>query len=227
MYDSMLRCIISEDMDAADFSKEFDEVRGQGKRFLPGAKVVLDFGARPLSEGLIRDIMTDLVWPAGMYVAAWITYDAATQDLLKRIGLPTSEPSPSARANESAKGGSLLLQRSLRSGQRVEHAGDVIVAGHVNDGAEVLAAGHVTVLGRLNGLVHAGYNGDETASVAVRSMEARQVRIGTKIGSLDRDERWWGKMVIVRVNEGSVFIDYWPVIKSDSRDESAGARSAD
>ena len=119
MYDSMLRCIISEDMDASDFSKEFDEVRGKGKRFLPGAKVVLDFCARPLSEGLIRDIMTDLIWPAGMYVAAWITYDAATQDLLKRIGLPTSEPAPSVRANERVAGGALFLQRSLRSGQRV------------------------------------------------------------------------------------------------------------
>jgi septum site-determining protein MinC len=220
MYDSMLRCIISEDLDARDFSKEFDEVRGKGKRFLPGAKVVLDFGARPLSEELIRDIMSDLVWPSGIYVAAWITYDAATQDLLKRIGLPTSEPAPVVRSNESAHSGMLLLQRSLRSGQRVDHAGDVIVAGHVNDGAEVLAAGHVTVLGRLNGLVHAGYNGDETASVVVRSMEALQVRIGTKIGSLDRDERWWGKMVIVRVSEGSVLIDYWPAVKSENRDES-------
>jgi septum site-determining protein MinC len=210
MYDSMLRCIISEDMDAGDFSKEFDDVRGKGKKFLPGAKVVLDFGARPLSCELICDIMSGLVWPSGIHVVAWITYDAATQDLLKRIGLPTSEPAPSVRASEYAKSGMLFLQRSLRSGQRVDHSGDVIIAGHVNDGAEILAAGHVVVLGRLNGLVHAGYNGDETTSVVARSMEALQVRIGTKIGSLDRDERWWGKMVIVRVNGGSVFIDYWP-----------------
>ena len=222
MYDSMLRCIISEDMDAGDFSKEFDEVRGKGQRFLPGAKVVLDFGARPLSGELIAGIMSSLVWPSGIYVVAWITYDAATQDLLKRIGLPTREPEPSVRAAEYAKSGMLFLQRSLRSGQRVDHAGDVIIAGHVNDGAEILAAGHVVVLGRLNGLVHAGCNGDETASVVARSMEALQVRIGTKIGSLDRDERWWGKMVIVRVNEGSVFIDYWPAIKSENREEGIG-----
>jgi septum site-determining protein MinC len=70
------------------------------------------------------------------------------------------------------------------------------------------------VLGRLNGLVHAGCDGDETASVVARSMEALQVRIGTRIGSLDRDASWWGKMVTVRVNEGSVLIDYWPTIKS-------------
>jgi septum site-determining protein MinC len=222
MYDSMLRCIISEDMDAVDFSKEFDDVRSKGKQFLPGAKVVLDFGARSLSEKLICGIMSDFVWPAGINVEAWITYDAESQDRLKRAGLPTSEPSQSSRSAGAPKSGTLFLQRTLRSGQRVEHNGDVTIAGHVNDGAEVLSMGHVTVLGRLNGLVHAGCDGDETATIAARSMEALQVRIGTKIGTMDRDERWWGKMVIMRVNDGSVYVDYWPAIKSDSRDETAG-----
>jgi septum site-determining protein MinC len=104
----------------------------------------------------------------------------------------------------------------------VEHHGDVIIAGHVNDGAEVLSSGHVTVLGRLKGLVHAGCGGDETTSVIARSMEALQVRIGSKIGSLDRKAIWWGKMVIAKVNEGSVYIDYWPVVKSEAREENAG-----
>jgi septum site-determining protein MinC len=222
MYDSMLRCIISEELDEADFSKEFDEVRGRGQQFLPGAKVVLDFGARSLSEKQICGIMSDFIWPAGINVAAWITYDAATQELLKKIGLPTSEPSSSFRVKSDGRGSTLLLHRSLRSGQRVEHGGDVIISGHVNDGAEILSAGHVTILGRLKGLVHAGCEGDESASVVARSMEALQVRIGAKIGSLDRGALWWGRMVLVRVSEGAVLIDYWPVIKGEAREESAG-----
>jgi septum site-determining protein MinC len=213
MYDSMVRCIISEELSAGDFSKELDEIRGKGQQFLPGAKVVLDFGARPLSEELLSRILSEFVWPSKVHIAAWITYDAASQDLLKRTGLPTSEPVPGARTIEKGNSGTLLLHRSLRSGQRVEHYGDVIIAGHVNDGAEVLSAGHVTVLGRLSGLVHAGCEGDESASVVVRSMEALQIRIGSRIGSLDRGAIWWGRMVIVRVSEASVLIDYWPVIK--------------
>jgi septum site-determining protein MinC len=213
MYDSMVRCIISEELSAGDFSKELGDVCGKGQQVLPGAKVVLDFGARPLSEELLCQILSEFVWPSKIQVAAWITYDAASQDLLKKTGLPISEPIPGARTAERGNSGTLLLHRSLRSGQRVEHYGDVIIAGHVNDGAEVLSAGHVTVLGRLSGLVHAGCEGDESTSVVARSMEALQVRIGSRIGSLDRGAIWWGRMVIVRVSDGSVLIDYWPAIK--------------
>jgi hypothetical protein len=44
-------------------------------------------------------------------------------------------------------------------------------------------------------------------------MEALQVRIGGKIGSLDRDAQWWRKPVIVSVRDGTVLIEYWPALK--------------
>ena len=221
-HDSMLRCIISEELEAEDFSTQFDAVRVKGQQILPGCKVVLDFGARCLSEETICRVLSDFIWPSGIDVAAWITYDAASQDLLKRIGLQTSEPVSRSVAEDPGKShAGLILHRSLRSGQRVEHQGDVIIAGHVNDGAEVYATGNATVLGRLKGLVHAGCEGDESTAVIAHSMEALQVRIGGKIGSLDRDAIWWGKKVIARVDEGTVLIDYWPHIKSEHREESA------
>jgi septum formation inhibitor MinC len=70
-------------------------------------------------------------------------------------------------------------------------------------------------LGRLSGLVHAGYEGDENTVVVARWMEALQVRIGGRIGSLERDAEWWGKHVIVSVdvNEGKVLIELWPAAK--------------
>ena len=212
---SMLRCVISEELDAASFKPRFEEMLADGGTILPGSKVVLDFGGRVLSEETICSILKDFVLPSGMEVASWITYDAASQDILRRAGLSTSEPTPSAMPSVKPSARGLFLMRSLRSGQRVEHAGDVIISGHVNDGAEVLASGNVTVLGRLYGLVHAGMEGDENACVIARSMETLQVRIGGKIGSLDRGAAWWGKKVTVRVEEGSVVIDYWPAIKSE------------
>lgn len=219
MSDSILRCIVSEELPAESFSSYFEEMLQQGKQVLHGARVVLDFGARALSKDLICRVVSDFICPSGMYVIAWITYDSATQDLLKRIGLPTSEPVHQASDERRGMGKTLLLRRSLRSGQKVEHHGDVIVAGQVNDGAEVLASGHVVVLGRLNGLVHAGVEGDEDASVVARSMEALQVRIGGKIGSLDRSALWWGKKVIASVEEDSVLIDYWPALKKEEKEE--------
>jgi septum site-determining protein MinC len=222
MHDSMIRCVVPEELGYDEIVPAFEKVVSEGQGLLPGCKVVLDFGARPLTREIICSILSDFVFPSGVDVAAWITYDAKSQDILKRAGLSATESAaPSRTGSRKSMGPGLILYRSFRSGQRVEHRGDVIIAGHVNDGAEVFASGNVTVLGRLNGLVHAGYEGDESVAVTARSMEALQVRIGGKIGSLDRDALWWGKKVIARVEEGTVLIDYWPVLKSGKTEENA------
>jgi septum site-determining protein MinC len=208
MPNSIVRCVIPEDMPSSEFSSEFGRIRKKGGNLLQDAGLVLDFGGRPLSGETIFGLLSDFVWPSGVSVAAWITYDASSQDILKRAGFHTSEPS----GNEGPVS-ALVLHRSLRSGQRVEHRGDVIISGHVNDGAEILASGSITILGRLCGLVHAGYEGDENATVVARSMETMQVRIGGKIGSMDKDAQWRGRHVIVSVRDGAVLIEYWPVIK--------------
>ncbi|MDR1581412.1 MAG: septum site-determining protein MinC [Synergistaceae bacterium] len=218
MSGSIVRCVIPEDLPAADFKSAFDKVMEDGGSILNGARMVLDFGARAISETAVTALLSEFVWPSGASVVAWITYDAVSQELLKRAGLGTSEPAPSEGGSRSA----LVLHRSLRSGQRVEHRGDVIISGHVNDGAEVLASGNITVLGRLNGLVHAGYEGEDEGSDSVvvsRCMEALQVRIGSKIGSLGRDAEWWGKRVIVSVKDGAVLIEYWPFVKGENAKE--------
>ena len=69
------------------------------------------------------------------------------------------------------------------------------------------------MLGRLSGLLHAGYEGDENTVVVARWMETMQVRIGSRIGSLGRDAEWWSKHVIVSVNDGTVLIEFWPAAK--------------
>jgi septum site-determining protein MinC len=211
----MVRCVIPEDMPPSEFPSAFGDILEKGGGLLHDAKLVLDFGGRSLPCDAIFRLISDFIWPSGVSVAAWITYDAQSQDVLKRAGFHISEPSIGTSAAST-----LVLNSSLRSGQRVEHRGDVIISGHVNDGAEVLASGSVTVLGRLSGLLHAGYEGDESAAVVARSMEALQVRIGGKIGSLDKDAQWWGRHVIVSVRDGAVLIEYWPVVKGGNIKES-------
>ena len=213
MSDSVLRCLISEELRDSDISSCFDNLIKDGSQVLSGARVVMDFGARALSCEMVCRILEEFVWPSGMKVIAWITYDAASQELLKSAGLPVTEPTLTPIA-QSQPCKTLFLNRSLRSGQRVEHHGDVIISGHINDGAEVIATGNVVVLGRLHGLIHAGVEGDEDTSVIANSMEALQVRIGSRVGSLERGATWWGKRVVVRVVDDSVLIDYWPAVKN-------------
>ncbi|MDR1472729.1 MAG: septum site-determining protein MinC [Synergistaceae bacterium] len=211
----MLRCVIPEELPPSGLGEAFMDVMNKGRRILPGARLILDFGARPLPEPLIGSILSDFVWPSGVHVLAWVTYDAGSQETLKRAGLPVSEPSASIPDN-ARSAPALVLHRSLRSGQRVEHRGDVVITGHVNGGAEVMASGNITALGRLKGLVHAGYEGNERAVVVARSMEALQVRIGGKIGSLDRGSQCWGRGVIISVADDRIQIDYWPQLKNET-----------
>lgn len=57
---------------------------------------------------------------------------------------------------------------SLRSGQRLETEGSLVVLGDVNAGAEVIASENIVVLGALRGLAHAGAKGNKQAIVSAR-----------------------------------------------------------
>ncbi|MBE3572597.1 MAG: septum site-determining protein MinC [Moorella humiferrea] len=70
-----------------------------------------------------------------------------------------------------------LVCRTIRSGQRYEYPGNVVVMGDVHPGGEVVASGHVIVMGTLRGVVHAGAEGDEKAVVLAFRLQPTQLRI--------------------------------------------------
>ena len=77
---------------------------------------------------------------------------------------------------------------SLRSGQRIEFEGSVVILGDVNDGAEVIAEDNIVILGILRGMAHAGAKGNEKAIVAAHAIEAPQIRIASVIKERTREE---------------------------------------
>ena len=76
---------------------------------------------------------------------------------------------------------------SLRSGQKIEFEGSLVILGDVNGGAEVVAGENVVILGNLRGLAHAGAKGNKNAIIAAGSIEAPQIRIANKILERERD----------------------------------------
>ena len=90
-------------------------------------------------------------------------------------------PSLGDSLNQSTQTDNVLtLKKSLRSGQRVRFAGDVVVYGDINAGAEILAGGNIIILGSLRGLAHAGARGDDGATVVAFDFRPTQLRIGRK-----------------------------------------------
>ena len=76
---------------------------------------------------------------------------------------------------------------SLRSGQKIEDEGSIVILGDVNSGAEVVAAGNIVVLGNLRGLAHAGAKGNTKAIVAGK-LDTVQIRVANIVKEIDRNE---------------------------------------
>jgi septum site-determining protein MinC len=73
------------------------------------------------------------------------------------------------------------IVKFIRSGQVLELKGDLILIGDVNPGATVKATGDIYILGRLRGVAHAGYMGNEKAIICASSMTPSQLRIASII----------------------------------------------
>lgn len=90
---------------------------------------------------------------------------------------------------------------SIRSGQRIEEEGSIVILGDVNSGAEVVAADNIVVLGSLRGLAHAGAKGNTKAIIAAGKLDTAQIRIANIVREFDRDEEPLRKEVYVYIND--------------------------
>ena len=74
---------------------------------------------------------------------------------------------------------------SLRSGQKVEEDGSIVILGDVNSGAEVIASDNIVVLGALRGLAHAGAKGNKDAIISAGRLDTVQIRIANIVKEID------------------------------------------
>jgi len=76
---------------------------------------------------------------------------------------------------------------SLRSGQRLEYEGSIVILGDVNGGAEVIAGENIVILGTLRGLAHAGAKGNIQAIIAANLIDCPQIRIADIIKEMTKE----------------------------------------
>lgn len=96
---------------------------------------------------------------------------------------------------------------SLRSGQKMEAEGSIVILGDVNSGAEVIASDNIVVLGALRGLAHAGAKGNKQAIIAAGLVDTVQVRIANIVREIDRDEEPVHKQSCVFVDDDKIVIE--------------------
>jgi len=163
--------------------------------FFRGARVTLEVGERLLTEDDLRALEEILgQFDMGLYIIsaqAKETRTAARRLDLRAVSsepLPVPDTSAAGPIEEGSEGG-LLVRRTIRSGQAIQHPGHVVIIGDVNPGAEVIAGGDIVVWGRLRGVVHAGALGDDTAVVCALQLHPTQLRIGNHIARAPDDRR--------------------------------------
>jgi septum site-determining protein MinC len=173
---------------------------GQNAAFFRGGRVALDVGGRDLGRAEIEKVRS-LLARHQVDLFAVVSESPMTEAAAQEVGLvidlgPVRPREPEPAAKSAAGGGeeplamdSLMVRRTLRSGQSLRHPGHVVVIGDVNPGAEVVAGGDILVWGRVRGVVHAGALGDERAVICALDLAPTQLRIAGHIARSPEDKR--------------------------------------
>ena len=91
---------------------------------------------------------------------------------------------------ETSNSQTKYIYNSIRSGNREECAGSLVICGDVNSGAEVIASGNIAILGTLRGVAHAGANGNTKAIITANTIETTQIRIANLVKEVkEREEK--------------------------------------
>jgi septum site-determining protein MinC len=171
----------------------------KAKTFWKNAQTTLDLGNRVVSLDALSRLIDHLKADYGIIPIAVVTTQAETKaageklfltvyDTLPTIQRPAEEKN-APQANTSASPAAPMelannahyISGTIRSGQRLMHAGNLVICGDVNAGAEILAAGDIIVMGNLRGMAHAGCYGDMTAKIVAGVLNPSQLRIADKI----------------------------------------------
>jgi len=152
-----------------DSSKTFEENLKEleeklSSAFFKGSVSILDFSETDLTDQQIEKIEELLK----KYNNKVLGYKSETKQAKR-------EKIPQITEKKSLK----IINKTLRSGERIEYDGDVLVIGDVNPDAYIIASGNIIVMGNLRGVVHAGANGDETATVMALKLMPQQLRIAS------------------------------------------------
>ncbi|MBW4090124.1 MAG: septum site-determining protein MinC [Proteobacteria bacterium] len=201
---SFMALVLAPEPPLADWLAALDAQIARAPGFFDQRPVLLDLGLLPPDQpgvaGLIeaiagrgiRIIGTEGAHKSWAGVEKWgigLGPPGAAAAGGARAGRPIElpdEPRPAERPAPAAdpapivggSGTTLLIDHAVRSGQSIVHeAGDVTVLGTVAWGAEIVAGGSIHIYGTLRGRAIAGLNGNKSARIFCRRLEAELLAI--------------------------------------------------
>jgi septum site-determining protein MinC len=184
----------------------------QQPAFFQGARLALDVGNQALKSTDLT-ALRDQLSERGVMLWAVLSNSATTENTAQLLGLATRiHKTRPQQELQTARGiddeTALWVNKTIRSGTRIEFAGHIVVFGDVNPGAEVIAGGSVIVWGRLRGVVHAGAQGNRQAVVCALDLSPTQLRVAGEI-AVAPERRSKPQPEIVRIKDGQLQAEPW------------------
>jgi septum site-determining protein MinC len=173
-YRSGLILVIPEEGSLNIYLRELKEHLTKAQSFFKGAKVSVQTGGRKLS-GEERASIAKLLTGHGLEVKQFLDNP--------RVAI-TKNPPRKVKTETDEFTATITVKKTVRSGQKIQFEGNLLIIGDVNPGAEVIASGDIVVLGKLRGIAHAGASGNESAQVFALQLTPVQIRIA---GMFTRD----------------------------------------
>ncbi len=153
----------------------------EAKNFIGNSRMAIEFSGRKLTSEQ-EDILIGILTENSNIVISYI-FTEKNEKVEKKNKEKKSKDQVMAlsKLNPLMEEGKTHFYRgTLRSGAKIESDGSVVVIGDVNPSSIIRARGNVIVLGRLNGTVYAGLNGDDKAFVTAIYFNPIQLTIGMK-----------------------------------------------
>jgi septum site-determining protein MinC len=181
--------------------------------FFQGARLALDVGSQVIKVNEMVHLR-DRLSERNVSLWAVISESGVTEHTAQLLGLATRVSKPRPEEQQSLDAGpisqetALYVNRTVRSGTRVEFPGSVVVLGDVNPGAELVVQGSVIIWGRLRGAVHAGSGGDADAVVCSLEIAPMKLQIADHVwerpaGDLE------ARPGMALVRDGGIVIEAW------------------
>jgi septum site-determining protein MinC len=148
--------------------KDFEEMLetlterlSNGKRFYKGCSIKLTTDLKYLSE-------KDMMKLKDILFEEFLIKDCTFEDI---------EEKSNRIFSGIYEGRTKFIRRTVRSGQVINYAGNVVIIGDINSGSEVYAGGNIIVIGAIRGHVHAGFGGNLKALVAAFVLQPEILQI--------------------------------------------------
>ncbi len=141
-----------------------DKLR-QSKQFLMGYEAVIQFKGRDISEDETIELLSIINNAVEMNILFVTDGEEDLPQEMEEI------------KNLISEGITKFHIGTLRSGEILEYAGNIVILGDLNPGSIVKAEGNIVVIGNLNGVAHAGTAGNAEAFIVASNMNPFQLKI--------------------------------------------------